>query len=477
MLRKFVADLAFVQVLNLLVKPVWILIIDRSVQNFLTQEEYGAYFALFNFSLLFFIVLDFGITSFNVNELTASPKKFKKQFGSLFGLKFMLSLLYLFFLFVVGGMMGYTDDRFSLLLIIAGVQILTSFNQYFRSSVTAFQHFRTDGFFMVLDRILMIIICAVLLWGGISGWEMTIERFAWAQLLSLLTVSLVLLGFITRRIGRIRFSFKLKSILPLLQKTWPYGLLVAQMGLFNYLDGVMLDRISAGGAEDAGVYAMGYRLYFATFMFAQIFSNILLPMYGKFRGQMAKLRDLCSYAMRLLLLVGVALALSVHVYGEQIMDALYPLKNSLEASRAFSLLMYAFLGSVLVLVYGTYLTSARKLRFLNISAFATLILNLVLNFKLIPEHGVIGAAYATLISQLVFGLACWWSGSKALAMSLDREMVLRMIVGLLLLFIGIFILSQYIPSMLVHLVMITLTILITAYVFKLFGTKGMRPNP
>ena len=61
MLKKYLADIAFMQILNLLIKPIWILVIDRAVQNTLSLEVYGNYAALFNFSLMFFIILDLGL--------------------------------------------------------------------------------------------------------------------------------------------------------------------------------------------------------------------------------------------------------------------------------------------------------------------------------------------------------------------------------------------------------------------------------
>ena len=49
--------------LNLLVKPLWILGIDRPVQNIVGHEAYGTYFALFNLTLILNILLDMGITA------------------------------------------------------------------------------------------------------------------------------------------------------------------------------------------------------------------------------------------------------------------------------------------------------------------------------------------------------------------------------------------------------------------------------
>ena len=76
--RKFVTNLALLLLLNLLIKPFWIFGIDRSVQNTVGAGEYGLYLALFNWALIFNIVLDIGITNFN-KELIL--KNLNEKFG------------------------------------------------------------------------------------------------------------------------------------------------------------------------------------------------------------------------------------------------------------------------------------------------------------------------------------------------------------------------------------------------------------
>jgi len=61
MQKKFITNLALLLLLNLLIKPFWILGIDRAVQNAVSPAEYGLFYALFNFSFLFIIHLDFVI--------------------------------------------------------------------------------------------------------------------------------------------------------------------------------------------------------------------------------------------------------------------------------------------------------------------------------------------------------------------------------------------------------------------------------
>ncbi len=65
MQKKFLTNLGLLLFLNLLIKPFWVLGIDRSVQNAVGAEDFGFYFSILNFSFLFNILLDLGITNFN----------------------------------------------------------------------------------------------------------------------------------------------------------------------------------------------------------------------------------------------------------------------------------------------------------------------------------------------------------------------------------------------------------------------------
>jgi O-antigen/teichoic acid export membrane protein len=471
MLKKYLSDLAFIQVLNLLVKPVWILIIDRTVQNQLSQEAYGNYFALFNFSLLFFIILDLGIASFNATSISKEPKKLKQLFGNLVGLKIMLAILYIFLVLLFGSFMGYEGLEFRLLSLLCVVQILTSFNQYFRSSISAFQLFKWDGVFMVMDRLLLIGLCALLIWG--SWFELSSQNFIYAQILGLGMVSILLISYIYFKLERVRLNFSLKKIFPLLRQAWPYGLLIALMGLYNYLDGVMLKALASDREVQAGIYAMGYRLFFAIFMFAQVFSNVLLSLYSRNINDKQSLYKLSTFNGKFLFLSGVSMAFFSWVYRMEIIQYLYPVKFSEDAALTFGLLMFSFLGSALILVYGTLMTAKEQLKKLNLAAALTLLLNLVLNFILIPKEGAVGAAKATLLSQVLFGLACLLITRRSLRFRYPSGEFVRILSSLTVLGLGILLSSQYVTSVYVHLATVIITTGLAFWLANLFHSRSL----
>lgn len=472
MLKKYLSDIAFMQVLNLLIKPIWILVIDRAVQNILPLDVYGNYAALFNFSLMFFIILDLGLNSYNTTEVSRDNKKIATLTGNIIGLKILLMIVYVLFACAVGVTLGYTSSEFGLLLFLFAIQIVTSMNQYLRSIVNGLQRFKWDGVFMVLDRVLIVILCAILIWGGIEGFGLTIERFVYVQLIGVGFVLVALVTFLWPHLSSIKISFNLAKLIPILKKSWPFALLITLMGLYNYVDSVMLKYIV--GDEEAGVYALGYRLFYALLMFAQIFSGVLLPLFSKNIKNTEMINLVGSYTIKFLMLVGISAALVSYAYRAELMDILYPDKSSFEAARAFSILMFGFIGSALILVYGTLLTAALELKYLNIAAFVTLCINLMLNSQLIPHYGSSGAAVATLVSQVLFGITCYLISFKKFQFTVDIKAITGQILGVLLLITFILVSKQYLVSVGVHLTMITLSIIIAAYLFKLFDFKQIK---
>ena len=63
MKKEFSVNLLLLLGLNLLVKPLYIFGIDVQVQNTIGPEQYGLFFSIFNYTLIFQILLEFGITN------------------------------------------------------------------------------------------------------------------------------------------------------------------------------------------------------------------------------------------------------------------------------------------------------------------------------------------------------------------------------------------------------------------------------
>src|SRR5690242_3144341 len=89
--KHFFRGLSWLLLLNLLVKPAWIFLIDRQVQNIVGHDAYGTYFALFNFTYVLLFIADAGLSNMITQRVAAEEKISTRQ---LFRLKLILLLLY-----------------------------------------------------------------------------------------------------------------------------------------------------------------------------------------------------------------------------------------------------------------------------------------------------------------------------------------------------------------------------------------------
>ena len=150
--KKFIGNLGLLIILNLLIKPFWILGIDRTVQNTVGSENYGLFFALFNFSFLLNIFLDAGITGFNNRHIARNPEDLPNTIGKIVVLKLILAIIYAVFTIGAGILVGYGQDQMEMLYFLCFNQFLLSFILYFRSNISGLHLFKTDSMLSVLDH-------------------------------------------------------------------------------------------------------------------------------------------------------------------------------------------------------------------------------------------------------------------------------------------------------------------------------------
>jgi O-antigen/teichoic acid export membrane protein len=417
MQRKFLTNLALLLFLNFLVKPFWIFGIDRTVQNVVGNLDYGFYFTIFNFAFLFNILLDAGITNFNNRNIAQHHHLLNKHLSGILILKFMLAFAYVAATFAVALVIGYKGDQLKLLAWVGLNQFLLSFILYLRSNISGLLFFKTDSIMSVLDRVLMILICGVLLWGNVMHETFRIEWFVYAQTASYLVTALVAMAVVMRKSGFRKLSWNRPFFIMILKKSFPYAMLVLLMSLYNRVDSVFIERILGGdqGSEQSGIYAHAYRMLDAANQFAFLFAVLLLPIYSRMLRFKKPLDDMVRLPFSLLFTGGIILAVGSYFYSAEIMGVLYPIspgeaadsyQAGLEMSaKVYALLMFCFISTTAMYVFSTLLTANGNLKQLNIVAMAGILVNFTLNILLIPKMMAYGSAMASLVTQAVTAVA------------------------------------------------------------------------
>ena len=417
MQKKFLTNLSLLLFLNLLVKPFWVLGIDRSVQNAVGAEDFGFYFSILNFSFLFNILLDFGITNFNNRNIAQNSQLLNKHFSGILILKLLLAVVYITVTFTVGFIIGYNSAQFRMLAWIAFNQFLLSFILYLRSNISGLLMFRTDSIMSVLDRLLMILFCSILLWGNVTDGAFKIEWFVYAQTAAYSLTAIIAFSIVMVKASFRRLTWNWPFVLMILKKSLPFALMFLLMMSSYKIDPVFIERILPENISkiQTGIYAQGYRLFDAVNMIAYLFGILLLPTFSKLIKQKQSVEIIVRLAFSILITISFIVAVSSLFYKTEIIKILYPqIENEnindyivrIETSaQVFSILMFGFIAIASTYVFGTLLTANGNLKELNLIAGSGIIISIILNLVLIPNLFSVGSAIANMITQFTMVIA------------------------------------------------------------------------
>lgn len=411
MQKKFLTNLGLILFLNLLIKPIYVFGIEKAVQEQVGTAAYGIYFAIFNFSFLLTILLDFGITNFNNKNIAQNSHLFTKHFSSLFTLKLILAVIYIIIVVLAGLMIGY-DSRLMKLLLIQGFNMfLLFFINYLRSNLAALHLFKTDGLISVLDRSILIVAGVFMLNSGIFYSENGIMYFVYAQTCSCLITATVAFLIIVRKTHSFKLSWNWPFSLMILKKSFPFAILTLLMSFYNRIDSVMIERMLPNGDVQSGIYAQGFRILDATNMIAFLVAGVLLPVFSRMLKQKESVESLVKLISTLLLTPAIVIAVGCMFYNTELIGKLYPIHvnetaavyalHLQQSSRIFGLLMLSFVAISTTYIFGTLLTANGNMRQLNYMAACGMVLNIILNYILIQKFEAFGSAISSMFTQFL----------------------------------------------------------------------------
>jgi O-antigen/teichoic acid export membrane protein len=393
----FYKGLSWLVVLNLLVKPVWIFCIDRQVQNTVGHETYGKYFAMLNLSYVLIFLADAGLSNM-INQRLANTLLLNVK--QVLRIKFILLLLYMFACCFVGWLSRISE--WEILWYVMIIQVFTSLFIFLRGLITAHQYFTADAWFSVIDKLLMVLLCGSLIY---TSWFGKIDMLIFLRLQMICTAIAVAcaLVFILRK-GWI-YSGEKQSVDRLTKMVTPFALIILLMSAHYRLDGFLLERIHAQGAEQAGIYATAYRLLDAGNMLGYLAASFLVPFIARRQNEKKLVGEVVLNMRHALLFFSAGLVMFTIMFAAWIQRLLYhsddPYISSVIALSASALPAY-----YLVHIYGSVLTATSQFNSFIKILLVSVILNLTLNLILIPGYGAYGCCIAAVVSQYFCGITC-----------------------------------------------------------------------
>jgi O-antigen/teichoic acid export membrane protein len=397
--RKFITNLALLLSLNLVIKPLYAFGIDVGVQNAVGARNYGSYFILLSFSLIFQILLDLGIESYTRREIARNSHLLSKYFSNIFPLKLILGGLYFAFCALIGYFLDWHAYEYKLLLLLLFNQFLANFILYLRANLGGLHMFRADSIISVIDRFIVILICGILLLNPVTHHAFRIEWLVYSQTVSYLITAVISFGIVFSKCDAFSFKFDMRYYITFLRQSLPYALLTLLMATYLRIDSILLGKLLINGKEEAGIYVQSFRIVEILSNYGYLFTIILLPVFSRMIKQRESVAQITGLSFALMFVPAIIVTFGCLSYNHEIINLLYN-EHVQQSARVFRILIFSFLGMCITYIFGTLLTANGNIMQLNMMALIAVIINLVLNMLLIKKFGVFGAAIANMTTQL-----------------------------------------------------------------------------
>ena len=372
------------------------------VAKYLGPKQFGFFSYTLSFVALFGFMVTISHTSIVVRELVKNPNHNDEIVSTAFWLKIMGAMLGVLITLAIS--INFTsNDRFVniLILIIASSNIFHSFNvvdDYFQSKVM--------NKFVVIINVISLFLSSVIKIILILN-DAPLIAFVWVVFFDNFILASGFIYFYIKLNSKFKIKnlkFKSKTAILLLKDSWPLMISSAAILIHIKVDQVIIKEIL--GLEAVGQYAAAAKVSEAWYFIPSVLTASFFPAIinakknneDLYNSRLQKLYDIMVW-------VAIAIAIPMIFLSDWLIEILYGYQYS-EAGNVLMIHIWAGVFVSLGLASNGWLICENLQKFLLVNTFIATITNIGLNYILIPKFGIVGAAWATIISYFLVGYLC-----------------------------------------------------------------------
>jgi O-antigen/teichoic acid export membrane protein len=371
------------------------LIIFVYLARVLGKSDFGIFSFGLAFAFLFVVITDFGLSTVIIREISRDKKSASKYLSNSIMIKLLLSAITLVSAYLFLNIAGYPGEVKIIAYIMLGFTLLQSFTELYYAIFRAFERMYYDAFIKILR---VLILAGAIFYLIENNYGLLASSLAF---LATEFVVLMIAFFITyTRFIKISFEFDYGFSKKLLKKSSLFCLSLVFSTLYMYIDVIMLSKMRS--TAEVGIYSAATSIVIALIFIPLMYGNSIYPVLSRFYiTSKESLRLVYEKSFKYMLIIGLPAAAGIYILSDKIILLLYG-KAYIESAIALSILSgYLFL-KFLNPVSGFTLMAINKQRSRLFSQGLSALINIILNLIFIPIYGFVGAAIATLLTEIIF---------------------------------------------------------------------------
>jgi O-antigen/teichoic acid export membrane protein len=229
----------------------------------------------------------------------------------------------------------------------------------------------------------------------------------YGQLLGVAAYFIVVASFILKNI---EIKFEWRTVFEMIWFRFPFLLPIIALNLFNYSDKFLLSKLA--GVTEVGIYSLGAKLSntIKTFLLTAIFLSLTPTIYRMMNDPGHK--RFYSKVMTYLSFTVIMVVMAFSFFSKELVMVFAKDKVYYAAYTVVPVISLAVFFGMLKDVSLIGLNISKKTRPIATVTILAALVNIGLNFLFIPTMGMMGAAFALLLSQVAFFILVYWIAQK-----------------------------------------------------------------
>lgn len=364
------------------------------VTRYLGPEKFGLFSYAQSFVGLFVVIATLGLDSIVVRELVNNEKKRDEILGTAFYLKLIGAFSVIFILVVA---LLFTEHSLQVNIFI----FIISFGTVFQSVnvIDYYLQSKVLSKYVVYSNVITLFTSS-LIKVLLIFYEAPLMYFVFVILIDAVVFALWQLYFYTHLKFKVRkWKFNKTLAKSMLRESLPLIIAGVINSVYMKVDQVMINSLL--GSVEVGYYSSAVRLSEVWFGIGVVICNSLFPAILNAKKISERLYYERIYKLfQLLVVISYLLSFAVYFLSDYIIVGLYgdAFKN---ASSVLAIHIFSAIFVYLGVSSGRWLISEGKTKLNLYRNLIALLINIILNVAFINKFGIVGAAYASLISYAV----------------------------------------------------------------------------
>jgi PST family polysaccharide transporter len=365
------------------------------VARYLKPELFG----LLNYAIatggLFAPLASLGLNSIILRDLAREPANKDEILGTTFLLKFFASILTIILTMITVWILEPKEHNLHLMV---GIVVLATLFQQISEPIDYWFGAQVQSKYSVWSMN-----SAYLLINGVKLFLIQLKAsliaFAWAiPAEKALAMIVLVITYQMRGNSVLTWRFNRERAQELLKQSW--SLILSGFVIFIYMriDQIMIGQINTNPAE-LGNYAAAVKVSELWYFVPNAVIQSVFPSIVQAKDKSEELyKKRIQNLLYLMCAISYAVAIPVALFSQPIIRLLYG-KNYLGAAPSLAVLIWAGLFVTIGMARSPWLITENLMNFSAATTGVGAVVNIILNFLLIPKYGGLGAGIATLIAQ------------------------------------------------------------------------------